>query len=244
MNRMFKVGISALALVAASSASALSKATEPVNDSLAEDEGVVGWTPVAIGLATPVQLPWGINSWNVYGLDLNVFYSDAPNMYGLCIGGLGATTRETMVGLQVGGLVNYAFGDVYGMRATLGANICNGSAYGIEAGAFGMHRDFYGFEAELLGCLQDECNGIQIGGLATVSLQKSHGVNIAGLANFAKVAHGFQCSAIFNMTEELHGCQLALVNFARTCPWGFQIGLVNIILDNQIKVLPFFNAYF
>jgi len=34
------------------------------------------------------------------------------------------------------------------------------------------------------------------------------------------------------------------VNFARECPWGFQIGLVNIIMDNKIKVLPIFNAYF
>ena len=49
---------------------------------------------------------------------------------------------------------------------------------------------------------------------------------------------------MFNYTDELHGCQIALVNFARECPWGFQIGLVNIIMDNKIKVLPIVNGYF
>lgn len=244
MNRMFKVGISALAVVAATSAYAFAKDDEPVNDSMAEDEGVVGWTPIAIGLATPVQLPWGLNSWDVYGLDVNVFYADAPTMYGICVGGLAATTRESMGGLQVAGLANFAMGDVYGMRATLGANICDGNVYGLEVGSFGMRRILSGVDIEVLACLQERANGIQIGGLATISLEESHGVNIAALGNYAKVARGFQCGAIFNMTEELHGCQFALVNFARTCPWGFQIGLVNIILDNQIKVLPFFNAYF
>ena len=50
--------------------------------------------------------------------------------------------------------------------------------------------------------------------------------------------------AIFNYAEELHGCQLGVVNFADDCPWGFQIGLVNIIMSNSWKVLPIVNCYF
>ena len=46
------------------------------------------------------------------------------------------------------------------------------------------------------------------------------------------------------MTEELHGAQISLVNYADYCPSGFQIGLVNIIMSNQIKVLPLVNGYF
>ena len=31
-----------------------------------------GWSVIAFGLATPVQLPWGIEKWDIFGLDLNV----------------------------------------------------------------------------------------------------------------------------------------------------------------------------
>ena len=44
--------------------------------------------------------------------------------------------------------------------------------------------------------------------------------------------------------EELHGAQIGIVNFAKECPWGFQIGLVNIIMENVIPVLPIVNASF
>ena len=84
MNRIIKLGIASLAIAAA--AHTFAQETEaPVRDQK-------GWTPVAIGLATPVQLPWGLDAWDVFGLDLNVFYSDAPMMYGIDIGGLAAAT--------------------------------------------------------------------------------------------------------------------------------------------------------
>ena len=35
-----------------------------------------------------------------------------------------------------------------------------------------------------------------------------------------------------------------VVNFAKECPWGFQVGLVNIIMENVIPVLPIVNASF
>ena len=76
MNRTIKIGFAALALAAVAPAFAQNETNA---------EGPVGYTPVAIGLATPVQLPWGLNRWDVYGLDLNLFYSDAPTMVGLGI---------------------------------------------------------------------------------------------------------------------------------------------------------------
>lgn len=236
MNRTIKLGFAALAL--ATAVPAVAQDTIP-------EEGPIGWTPVAIGLATPVQLPWGLNRWDVYGLDLNIFYSDAPTMYGLDIGGLATLTRTEMIGLEVGGLANVALdGDVYGLRATLGFNYAKANVYGADLGLAAFRDAFYGFDAHLLGSFQRTGCGFQVGGLATIATEESHGVNIAGLSNIAKTARGLQCAFIFNYTEELHGAQIGLVNFTTMCPFGFQIGLVNIIMQNQIPVLPIVNGYF
>ena len=83
MKRLIKTGIAAIAIAAVAPAFA-----EEV-----EEDRAVGWTPLAIGIATPVQLPWGIATWDVFGLDVNLFYTDSLKMYGLGVGGLGLTTR-------------------------------------------------------------------------------------------------------------------------------------------------------
>ena len=52
---------------------------------------------------------------DVFGLDLNVLYSDAPKMYGLGIGGIAMATRDDMKGVQVSALCNWATKDVAGI---------------------------------------------------------------------------------------------------------------------------------
>lgn len=234
MNRTIKIGLAALALAAVAPAFALET----------EDEGPVGYTPVAIGLATPVQLPWGLNRWDVYGLDLNLFYSDAPAMVGIDIGGLATMVRNETKALVVGGLANLALDDVYGMRVTFGLNYARKEVYGWDTGLFGLRDKIYGLDLEFLGSFQTASCGLQVGGLATVATEESHGVNIAGITNLAKVAKGLQLALLFNGTEELHGCQIALVNYTEACPAGFQIGLINIMMQNVCPVLPFVNGYF
>lgn len=234
MNRMMKVGIAALALAAVVPAMAQNEGRE----------GAIGWTPLAIGLATPVQLPWGLDRWDVFGLDVNVFYADAPKMYGIDISAGGTVTRDDFMGIAVGGLFNFCNKDVYGLRASLLVNMANRETYGLDAGAAGIHRSYYGLEVELLGCVQERFYGLGIGGLATVTDQDTHGLMIALGANLARQAWGMQLALCFNMTDELHGCQLGLVNYADNCVGGFQIGLVNIIMSNQWKVLPIINWYF
>ena len=236
MNRMIKIGVAAVALAGVASTFAQE------NETIAE--GPVGWTPVAIGLATPVQLPWGLNRWDVFGLDLNVFYSDSPKMYGIDIGGLAAVTRDDMMGLQVGGLFNLGCKDVYGLRATLGLNMSPRTVYGADLGLIGFRDSLYGLDVHFLGSASRNVCGLAIGGLANVSAVESYGCTIAGIANLAKTAYGMQVAFIYNMTDELHGCQIAMVNYADYCPNGFQIGLVNIIMSNKVKVLPIVNGHF
>lgn len=236
MNRIIKVGFASIALAAVAPSFAEGSET------MADDS--YGWTPVALGLATPVQVPWGLNRWDVYGLDVNVFYSDAPKMYGLDVGGLAAVTRKDMMGLQVSGLFNYGAQDVYGLRATLGLNMCSGTVYGMDAGLVGFRDSLYGLDVHFLGSASRNVYGLAIGGLANVMTGKSYGCAIAGITNIAPAAYGMQVAFVFNMTDELHGCQIGLVNYTDYCANGFQIGLVNIIMSNQVKVLPIVNCYF
>jgi hypothetical protein len=234
MNRFVKMGAMVLAMAAAVPAFAAD----------AEEEGAVGWTPLAVGLASPVQLPWGHARWDVFGLDVNVLYSGAPKMYGLGVGGLGMYTSDDVAGIVASGLCNWGDKNVYGLRATIGANICQGEVYGMEAGLFGYRKEFWGLDVEFLGSIQEEVNGIQAAFLANVSRVKSYGWTIAAIGNLATTAYGCQTAILFNATEELHGAQISLINYAQECPWGFQIGLINIIMDNSLKVLPFVNGYF
>lgn len=237
MNKMLKIGVAALAIstVCPSFAQDVEEET---------DSSVIGFTPVAIGLATPVQLPWGLNRWDVFGLDFNLFYSDAPKMYGIDFGGLATLTRDTTVGLVVGGLGNFSFSDIYGLRVTCGLNYTEKSVWGADIGLLGVRDTLTGLDVNLLGSFQQQNCGLQVSGLANFAKVKSHGVNIAGIANVADKAYGLQLALVFNMTKELHGTQIGLINYTEDCPSGFQIGIVNLILQNRIKFLPIVNGYF
>jgi len=235
MMKSMKFGIAALALLAVASV----RAEETENEYEA-----IGWTPVAVGLASPVQVPWGSHQWDVFGLNLGLFWSDAPKMYGLGLSGIAMATRNDLMGLQVAGLCNWATTDVYGMRATAGGNFCYGNTYGAELGLFAYRTgEMWGLDLEVAGSYQPKFWGVQISGLANVCTEQSYGFALAALCNWMTVAYGCDI-AIFNYTTELHGCQIGVVNYARECPWGFQIGLVNIIMDNSWKVLPIINCYF
>ena len=236
MNKLLKTGCAAFAAVA--SVSAFANADVEI-----EDEGSIGWTPVAVGLASPVQLPWGSHQWDVFGLNLGLIWTDAPKMYGLDVTGIASASRDDLKGLKIAGLCNWNTTDVYGMRVTVGGNFCWGTEYGWDTGLFAIREAMWGFDIELVGSYQKEFHGVQIGGLANVSTDLSYGGAFALGCNWAPVMYGFDFS-IFNYTRELHGCQLGLVNMAFACDHGFQIGLVNVIMDNQLPFLPIVNGYF
>ena len=235
MNKYIKLGVAVAALSAVAPAFA--------EEAEVEEEGVVGWTPVAVGLASPVQLPWGSHKWDVFGLNIGLIWTDAPKMYGLDVTGLASASRDELRGAKISALCNWNDADVYGLRTTVGGNFCWGTEYGVDVGLFAVRKVMWGVDVEFVGSYQDEFHGVQVAGLANVSTKLCYGAGLALGCNWAPTMYGFDL-AIFNYTDELHGCQLGVVNFARECPWGFQIGLVNIILDNSWKVLPIVNGYF
>ena len=241
----------AFAMVASVSFAAKSNsAKEEQNDAVEASEGrykapkSYGWTAVAIGLATPVQFPWGIEKWDVFGLDLNLGYSDAMEMCG-CEFALGANTaRKTFAGLQTALAFNYSNEDAYGLAVSL-YNMNNQEFYGLSVDAIGVSRNMYGLEANLIGAMTDRVmGGMQVSGIANVVGEDAYGVQVALGANFVRRAHGLQLALVYNQTDLLWGCQIGLVNMAFACEHGFQIGLVNVIMDNQLPFLPFVNGYF
>ena len=203
-----------------------------------------GWSVIALGLATPVQLPWGIEKWDIFGLDLNIGYSDSMKMYGWEVAAGANVARKCFIGLQTAVGFNYSNEDAYGMALSL-FNMNNLEFYGLSIDAVGYNRNVYGLEANLLGAMTEKTvGGLQISGLANVVGGDMYGMHAALGANFARRVHGLQLALIYNQTDLLWGCQLGLVNMAFACDHGFQIGLVNVIMDNQLPFLPIINGYF
>lgn len=240
MKKSVKFGIVALALAAV-----VPSFAENADVETESEYEAVGWTPIAVSLCSPVQIPWGSHMWDVFGLNLGILWSDTSKMYGLGLGTLAMANRDDVMGLETTAFCNWATKDVYGMRATLGANITFGTTYGVDMGAFAYRTgDMWGWDTEFLGNYTKNVWGLQVAGLINLTTEQSYGCSIAIGGNMAKRAYGCQVGGIFNFTDELHGAQIGVVNFAKECPWGFQIGIVNIIMENVIPVLPIVNASF
>ena len=203
-----------------------------------------GWSVIALGVATPVQLPWGIEKWDIFGLDLNLGYSDSMKMYGWEFAFGANTARKSFIGLQTAAAFNFSNEDSYGLIFSL-FNMNNFEVYGLSLDAVGYNRNVYGLEVNVLGTMTDRTMaGLQLSGLANVVGEDMYGVHAAVGANFARRVHGLQVALIYNQTDLLWGCQISLVNMAFACDHGFQIGLVNVIMDNQLPFLPIVNGYF
>jgi hypothetical protein len=246
MNSAFKkvVAVCAFAALSASAlANAELKAVENEPPRGGEPFESYGWTALALGLATPVQIPWGIKKWDVFGLDLNLGYSDAPKMYGWEIALGGNTARKTFMGLQTAIFFNYSNTNAYGLAVSI-FNMNNFEFYGLSVDAIGYNRNVYGLEVNVLGSAIDETmGGLEVSGLGNFISGSLYGAQLAVGLNLTRNMNGFQF-AIYNQTALLWGLQLGLVNYASACDHGLQIGLVNIIMDNQFPVLPIVNWYF
>ena len=209
----------------------------------APDPTSYGYTVLAVGLATPVSLPWGFD-WDIFGLDVNLLYSDCNRMDGLEISGLANVARLDMCGLQASLCCNLANRDAVGLTVAT-VDLCNGSFMGLNVDIVGANRNSYGLTIDGLGSFTDNSfYGLGIAGLTSAIREDMWGWQIAGGATFARRVHGFQTSLLFNMTDDLRGAQLSLINYAATCTAGFQVGLVNIITDNVVPFLPIFNCCF
>ncbi len=229
----------AVALVALATTTSLLAAD---NDTAGQGEGAVGWTPAQIGLFSPVSYPWDCN-WDLKGVGLNLFYMENVRLQGLALSGIATRTRDEVKGVVLTGLCNWNERDVYGINATLGANIEFADVYGVDIGSFTMAKDMAGVNVNLLAVHQQNFKGFQVSGLCNFTLENFEGGEAAFGLSMAKDMKGFQIGGI-NFAHTMTGFQLGFFNIAEECPCGLQIGLVNIIMDNVVKVLPITNFYF
>lgn len=204
--------------------------------------GAIGWTPVQVGLFAPVSIPWGFD-WDVKGLELDLFYAETVKLQGLSLSGVATRTRDEFKGLSVTGLCHWNEMDVYGVNMTLGVNLSFADVWGVEAGLFSMRKNMSGIDINFVGSHQINYRGVQAAGICNFTLEEYKGVDIALGLNMTKEMIGAQLGGI-NFTHRLTGTQIGFFNIAEECPCGIQLGLVNIIMDNKIKVLPITNFYF
>ena len=230
--------------VAAAVLAAFTAATAAEAESSTEGQGVgaIGWTPIQVGLFAPVSIPWGFD-WDVKGFDLDIFYMETVKLQGLGISGIASRTRDNQDGLLISGLCNWNDANVRGLGITLGANLGFGDVYGIDIASFGMRNIMKGMDVNLLASYQKEFVGWQTSCVCNFTEGECTGASFSLALNMAKIETGLQVATI-NSAQELHGVQIGVINVAHECPWGLQIGAINIILDNKIKTLPLVNGYF
>jgi hypothetical protein len=218
------------------------------------------WTPLAVALVTPAQLP--PESWDVYGLKLDLLAGKCHDMKGLAVGWFsfaddvagmqitfGATLSESNAyGLQVGA-VSIAEREMIGLQAG-GVNIAgskmasSGSQESAASGrAKGMQLSFWVNAAE-------EVSGVQLSGGAWVfvmpggneAARRLSGAQFAAIGiNRAGEMRGVQVAGLGNKAETASGVQIGLVaNFARRLS-GVQIGLLNFNKGGRLPFFPFVN---
>lgn len=229
--------------IAAVMAACAAFAVDAEQDVSEQGEGAVGWTAAQVGIFSPISYPQG-GDWDVYGVDLNLFYMENVRLQGVGLSLCATRTHDIMKGAVGSLFLNWSDKDVSGVRvALLGVNYARNDVYGLDWGFFGLRKNMWGVDFNLIGSHQENFQGIQFGSICNFTYQEFKGIDAAFGLNFACDAKGAQIGGV-NFAHQFRGCQLGFFNIAEECPNGIQIGLINIIMDNTIKVLPLVNFYF
>lgn len=218
----------------------------------AEEARTWEWSPLGIGIAAPIQLPY-VES-DVYGLRLGGFFGRNADVVGLDVS-LAGMESGTMIGLALAGF-NWAGADAYGVQVGVVANVVRDNAHGLQIGL--VNADFgeanTGFEVGAFNYAL-AYRGLQFGVLtwnATVSAGFQAGVANYNFEDFA----GAACGAV-NFAGQLSGCQVGVINFAKDATGcqiglvnatermhGVQLGVLNLITESSFPIMVIANASF
>ena len=241
MNKSTKIALAALAV--ALGFSSVSRA----------DDRAWAWSPLGLGLAAPIQLPFMES--DVYGLRFGGFLGYNNDVYGIDAG-IAELCADSFAGLQAS-VVSWTEGDAYGLQFGAFANVAGSSAYGLQAGAINVAwDDSYGVQIGLINC-DVSFSGVQLAGIInwnntpSCGLQASlingnqdefSGASVGGLVNYGERYTGFQIGFV-NATYDMTGFQLGVFN-ACDHMHGVQFGLINLICESKLPIMVLANASF
>ncbi|MGN0833829.1 MAG: hypothetical protein ACI4RD_09320 [Kiritimatiellia bacterium] len=217
------------------------------------EERTWDWSPVGIGLAAPIQVPF-VQS-DVYGLRLGGFFGYERNVYGLDCG-LAEVCSGDFAGLQLAAF-SWTESNVYGVQCSALANVAGGQMKALQVGCVNtVWGDVVGGQLGLVNYTTDFC-GAQFGGVINWNVLASSGLQVGlvnanqgeftgwafgGVVNYADIFRGFGCGLV-NVAYEVTGFQLGLVN-ACDRMHGVQFGLLNLICNSKLPIMVVANAAF
>lgn len=216
------------------------------------DERAWAWSPLGIGIAAPVQLPFmnsdvyglrlggvlGINS-DVYGLDCGLFEKTDGEFAGIQCAGF-TWTRGRVCGLQLGALANCVFEDELAGQLGLFNVDFGETSGGFAFGAVNYAISYYGLQIGALNWNNSSAVGLQFG-VANADQEDYDGFALAGV-NFARRFSGAQFGAI-NFADDMTGLQIGVINATERLH-GVQIGALNMIVQSKLPIMVVLNAWF
>ena len=189
-----------------------------------EDERMSGVTPLQVTLFAPASLEFWWPKPDIAGVDVGVFYEHVRRVHGFAFAAGYHDVKQGVEGIQIGGLISYAGGDVAGLQI--------GGLYSRIDGD-GVALQFGGLKAVNAG-VHD--GGIQIAGLKTEALSDYVGIQIAGLVNESSGRErvGIEASLInWNDTESTGGLEAGAFNWNAGDFAGASFGVANIALGTR-----------
>jgi hypothetical protein len=162
---------------------------------------------------------------------------------------------------ELGGLVNFDYGNVKYVQIAGLTNLVSGTSSGVQVAGLvnTVAKDVNGVQvaglininggkvkyvqvAGIANLVKDTVTGVQIGGIANLNTSYTKGIQLAGIYNHSKNVFGGQIAGIANQVDTISGIQLSgLVNAGRVVN-GFQLsGLINIAKKVKGSQLGFLN---
>lgn len=241
MNKSIKVTLIALAVALG------------FNSASQADDRAWSWSPLGIGLAAPLQLPFMES--DVYGLRFGGFLGYNNDVYGIDAG-IAELCSDSFAGLQVAAL-SWTEGDAYGVQCSAFGNVVCGNAYGLQAGLVNtVWDDAYGVQLGLVNYTVSYF-GVQLAGVINWNNTPSKGLQISLINGNQDEFSGASIGALVNYGERYTGCQIGFVNATydmtgfqlgvfNACDHmhGVQIGLANLICESRLPLMVLMNAWF
>ena len=217
------------------------------------DDRAWEWSPLGIGIAAPVQLPYMES--DVYGLRLGGFSGINNDVCGLDVG-VAEICTGTFIGLQ-GAAFTWTEGSVYGVQCGALANAVMEKMAALQLGAINtVYGDAGGVQLGLAN-YDGSFSGLQVGGLVNWNESASCGFEVGAVNANQDEFIGWALGALVNYSDRFTGFGLGLVNVAyevtgyqfgliNACDdmYGVQFGLINLICNSKLPIMVLANASF